>query len=136
MWIVKQGFFAGAGGANDNKDAANYSPAREPSACTVGAAESDNQKASYSNWGSIVDIQPPGSQILSAIPNGESKAWSGTSMACPHVVGVAALLISADEAKGADACDKMKKMALKDIIQGIPSGTTKDLLFNDNPGAK
>lgn len=75
---------------NENTDAGNTSPASAPSAITVGAIQSNNARASYSNYGSVLDIFAPGTNILSTWI-GSSTATntiSGTSMATPHVAGL------------------------------------------------
>ena len=79
---------------NSGADACSYSPARAPSALTIGAIDQTNAKASYSNYGSCVDMWAPGSQITSAGISGASSSatMSGTSMATPHVAGLAARL--------------------------------------------
>ena len=79
---------------NSGADACSYSPARAPSALTIGAIDQTNAKAGYSNYGSCVDMWAPGSQITSAGINGagSSATLSGTSMASPHVAGLAARL--------------------------------------------
>jgi subtilisin family serine protease len=78
------------------QDACNYSPARAPHAYTVGATTSSDAKASYSNYGSCVDIFAPGSSITSAwyTSNSATNTISGTSMASPHVAGAAALYLT------------------------------------------
>ncbi len=80
---------------NDNLSACNYSPARVASAITVGATTSSDARASYSNFGSCLDIFAPGSSITSAWYTSDTaiNTISGTSMASPHVAGVAALIL-------------------------------------------
>ncbi|MBR9979179.1 MAG: S8 family serine peptidase, partial [Bacteroidetes bacterium] len=83
---------------NSNRDACRYSPAREPSAITVGATTSSDSRASYSNYGSCVDIFAPGSDITSAHNSSDNATavFSGTSMSAPHVAGVAALFLESN----------------------------------------
>ncbi|PIK38071.1 proprotein convertase subtilisin/kexin type 9 [Apostichopus japonicus] len=78
---------------NENQDACNVSPARAANAYTVGATDDSDTIASFSNYGSCVDIFAPGVDIRSAShsSNSGSATMSGTSMACPHVAGGAAL---------------------------------------------
>jgi len=83
---------------NDNSNACNYSPASEPTAYTVAATDKTNSRASYSNYGTCVDIFGPGSAITSAWIGSPTatNTISGTSMASPHVCGTAAKYWSAD----------------------------------------
>jgi predicted Na+-dependent transporter len=78
---------------NDNDDACNYSPASTSSAVTVGATDDMDQRAYYSNYGSCLDIFGPGSSIESAYIGSPSATatMSGTSMAAPHIAGIAAV---------------------------------------------
>ena len=80
---------------NSNANACNTSPARVASAVTVGATTSTDARASYSNYGTCLDVFAPGSNITSAWSTSDSatNTISGTSMAAPHAAGVAALIL-------------------------------------------
>ena len=82
---------------NSSTDACSSSPARAPSALTIGAIDRSDSQAAYSNFGSCVDLWAPGSNITSAWIGGSSatRTISGTSMATPHVAGLAARLAQA-----------------------------------------
>lgn len=59
------GVFVAVAAGNENQDAANVSPASEPSVCTVGATDSSDRRSSFSNYGRVLDIFAPGTNILS-----------------------------------------------------------------------
>jgi subtilisin family serine protease len=92
--VVGAGIPVVVAAGNDNVDACTQSPAGVLSAITVGATESSDGKASYSNYGSCVDIWAPGSSIISLWNDGGIEILDGTSMAAPHVAGVAARILS------------------------------------------
>lgn len=78
--LVSAGVFLAVAAGNDAADAANYSPASETSACTVGATTSSDALASYSNYGSVVDVLAPGSSIISSYIGSTSATvsfWPG-----------------------------------------------------------
>merc|ERR1711963_822656 len=81
---------------NSNSDACNFSPAFADNAITVGSTTSTDTRSGFSNYGRCVNIWAPGSAVLSAGIRSDtsSSTKSGTSMACPHVSGAAALVLS------------------------------------------
>src|SRR5205814_7893300 len=83
---------------NSNADACSSSPARVSQALTVGSSTSDDVRSSFSNFGTCVDLFAPGSRITSAWNTSDTatNTISGTSMATPHVAGVAALYLAND----------------------------------------
>merc|ERR1719213_1443402 len=93
---VNAGVTVVVAGGNSNSDACGFSPAFVPSAITVGSTTSLDQRSSFSNYGSCTDIWAPGSSVKSAAHTLDtgSATFSGTSMACPHVSGGAAIVLS------------------------------------------
>jgi len=122
---------------NENADACNTSPASAPSAITVAASEITDNRASYSNFGSCVDIYAPGSNIYAAFGSGSSNTTyatlSGTSMASPHVAGTAALYLGSKVALTPVAVhDRLLTDASDGKIKGNVGVTVNKLLFLKN----
>ncbi|KHN93746.1 subtilisin-like protease PR1I [Metarhizium album ARSEF 1941] len=132
--MIQSGVFLAVAAGNDAADASNTSPASEPSVCTVGATDISDGLSSFSNYGNVVDILAPGSNILSTWPAGRTNTISGTSMATPHIVGLGAYLASLEGYPGPQAlCERIRALATRDAISGVPGGTVNLLAFNGNP---
>ncbi|KAK6334583.1 subtilisin-like serine protease [Orbilia javanica] len=117
---------------NENQNAANVSPASAPNAITVGAADSNNRKASFSNYGAVVDVFAPGVSVLSswATDDKATRSISGTSMACPHVAGLAAYYISTTgNSDPAAITEKIVGSAVGQLISP-PKDTTDKIAYN------
>ncbi len=113
-------------------DACNASPAREATAITVGATNSADQRASFSNYGACLDLFAPGVNILSAWHTGDNaeQTVSGTSMAAPHAAGAAALFLQkAPSASPADVADALIAAATEGVVSNAGSGSPDRLLY-------
>ncbi len=124
--------FAVAAG-NSGADACSTSPASTPNALTVGATESNDYRASYSNYGSCLDIFAPGSGIYSSYIGSSSSyaSLSGTSMASPHVAGVAALILgSYPTYSPSQVRSAMLAGGTANIVVGPGTGSPNVLLTN------
>lgn len=94
--LVSAGVTTAVAAGNDNSNACNYSPASTPTAICVGATARSDARSTFSNYGNCVHIFAPGTSIYSSWIPGTSayNTISGTSMACPHVAGLAAAVLS------------------------------------------
>ncbi|KAL2192942.1 serine protease [Corynascus similis CBS 632.67] len=102
---------------NENQDVANWSPSSAPSAITVGATGRNDRRANFSNWGSGVDIFAPGVDIVSAWHTSDDAQYlmSGTSMAGPHVAGLAAYYIARDGISGSAVRQRILDLATEGV---------------------
>ena len=130
--LANSGVFVAAGAGGDNGNACNVSPASAASATTVAATTSSDARASYSNYGSCVDLYAPGSSITSTWYTSTSavNTISGTSMAAPHVAGAAARYKSTyGNASTATIDTWIKNRATLNVVTSNPAGTPNRLLY-------
>jgi subtilisin family serine protease len=130
--VVNSGIFMAVAAGNDSADACTYSPASTPVATTVAATNSRDCYATYSNYGSCVDLYAPGSSITSAgiTTLGATQTLSGTSMAAAHVAGVAALYKGTYGDASQSTIDTwLKTNATLGIVCNNPPGTPNLLLY-------
>ncbi|KAI0843925.1 alkaline proteinase [Daldinia vernicosa] len=120
---------------NSATDAGSTSPASAANAITVGAIDSSWSIASYSNYGSVVDVFAPGTDVLSSWIGGDTatNTISGTSMATPHVTGLSLYLIALEGlTTPAAVTSRIKALYTTGKLTGIPSGTVNAVLYNGN----
>lgn len=117
---------------NSNTNACTQSPARAPSAITVAATQSNDARASFSNFGTCVDIFAPGVSITSAwyTSTTATNTISGTSMAAPHVAGAAALYLQTNpSASVATVTAALTTNATLNVVTSPGSGSPNRLLY-------
>ncbi|WP_328640977.1 S8 family peptidase [Streptomyces canus] len=121
---------------NDGLPAGLYSPADVPQAITVGATDTKDTRAGFSNYGSALDLFAPGVSITSAgITSDTARAtYSGTSMATPHAAGTAALYLAGHpKATPAQVGKALVKMAASGKVSGRGAGSPDKLLQVPGP---
>ncbi|HEX5569677.1 MAG TPA: S8 family peptidase [Streptomyces sp.] len=115
---------------NENQNACNVSPASASGVMTVAASDSSDRRASFSNWGSCANLYAPGVSVNSTRMGGGSTSLSGTSMAAPHVAGVAALYKSTyGDASSSTVSNWLTNNATANVINNNYSTTPNRLLF-------
>ncbi|GIZ42790.1 hypothetical protein CKM354_000604500 [Cercospora kikuchii] len=127
------GIFVAVAAGNDGADARQTSPASEPSVFTVGATDANDNRASFSNFGPVVDGFAPGVDIKSAWIGSRTatNTISGTSMACPHVAGLAAYLIGLEGPRSPAAlAARIKALATTGVIVNGGAGSPNTLVYN------
>lgn len=118
---------------NSGANTANTSPASAPKVCTVGGSDAKDYLYVDSNWGPAVDIIAPAVDVYSTLPGNKYGAMQGTSMATPHVAGLAAYLAARDRlVANGTLCDTIVSTASKDVIHNQYRDTVNLLVFNGN----
>jgi subtilisin family serine protease len=131
--LANSGVAIAVAAGNSNTDACTQSPARAANAITVGSTTSSDARSSFSNFGVCLDLFAPGSGILSAYINSDTSTatLSGTSMASPHVAGVAALYKQANPSASASTIrNAIVNGATTNVISGAGSGSPNRLLYS------
>ncbi|MER6779974.1 MULTISPECIES: S8 family peptidase [unclassified Streptomyces] len=114
---------------NSTKDACFISPASAQRVLTVAASNQWDEETDFSNWGACVTVYAPGQAIVSAKLGGGSVALDGTSMAAPHVAGVAALYKQAHPtADPAEINEFIDEKSTKDVLSSISKSSPNTLL--------
>lgn len=131
--MINSGVTTVVAAGNNNMDACNYSPARAANAITVGATYTADQKATYSNFGNCVDMWAPGSLITSVsyANDTDSRIMSGTSMASPHVTGVAALYLAVNpNANPATVAQNIFNTSTPNVVTGLDIASPNRLVYS------
>ncbi len=127
--LSSSGVFVAVAAGNENQNACNVSPASASAPTVVAASDKTDTRASFSNYGSCVELYAPGVAITSTWLNGGTSTISGTSMASPHVAGVAALYKSGGDAASSTVNSWLLSNATGSAVRSNPSGTPNRLLF-------
>jgi subtilisin family serine protease len=128
--MANLGFVMVVAAGNSNADACSYSPSRAANALTVGATQTNDSRASFSNFGTCLDVFAPGTSIRSLQWNSPSGSMlmQGTSMAAPHVAGIAALAWGASPSSTASAISaQVVAQAIPDVVTNQGAGSTRSL---------
>ncbi|HEX6077907.1 MAG TPA: S8 family peptidase [Micromonosporaceae bacterium] len=128
--MANAGVFTAVAAGNSNISACNYSPASASNVTTVAASDRTDLRASFSNYGSCVEVYAPGVSVTSTWRNGGTNTISGTSMASPHVAGVAALYKHTyGDAASSTINSWIINNSTLNVIRSNPSGTPNRLLY-------
>ncbi|MEV0286804.1 S8 family peptidase [Kribbella sp. NPDC050820] len=131
--MINSGVFLAASAGNTGANSCDRLPRKISTALVVAASTSTDARASYSSTGSCVDIYAPGSAIVSTLPGNTTGSYNGTSMATPHVAGVAALYLQGSpSASPATVKSYIETNATPNVISGGSTGGTVNRLLYSN----
>jgi subtilisin family serine protease len=131
--LIADGLIVVGAAGNQNRDACLYSPASEPSVISVGGIDRAALRASYSNYGSCVDIFAPGSDLVGAWFGSTDiyRSSSGTSNAAPIVSGIVALMLQDNPSlTQSQVKERLKTNATRDVLFNIGSGSQNLLAYS------
>lgn len=120
---------------NEGVSASTRSPASAPNAITVGAINSNWAEDTYSNYGTVVDILAPGTSVLSSYigSNSATASLTGTSMATPHVAGLALYLAVLENINTPSALTtRIKALGTTGRVSNLRSGSPNLIAYNGN----
>ncbi|MEI8069594.1 MAG: S8 family serine peptidase, partial [Actinomycetota bacterium] len=141
--VINDGVVMAVAAGNSSANACNSSPSRAPNAITVGATgafnigETTDSRSGYSNFGTCLDIFAPGSNIVSSWMGSTTatNTISGTSMATPHVAGVAAVLFGRyPTSTPAEIATMLRNSATPNVVLAAGTGSPNYLLYLDPLG--
>ncbi|MDP9434725.1 MAG: S8 family peptidase [Actinomycetota bacterium] len=128
--LANAGVFVAVAAGNESQNACNVSPASASNVTAVGATDRSDTRASFSNYGSCVDVYAPGVSITSTWLSGTTKTISGTSMASPHAAGVGALYKAVyGDAASSTVNSWIINKATANVVKSNPTGTPNRLLY-------
>lgn len=114
-YAIKKGVTVVVSAGNEYGNTSNYCPSHIADAIVVGAVDENDNRASFSNIGSSLDVVAPGVDIVSCVPGGGYKSYRGTSMAAPHVSAIAAMFMSVYPKKRPDEIEEMIEGCARDL---------------------
>lgn len=128
--LVKSGVFLAVAAGNETSDACLSSPASATGVYTTAASDENDQAATFSNFGSCVEGYAPGVGITSVVPGGGTDTWDGTSMASPHIAGIAALnKEKLGDRRSGKILRWFEKYSAQGVITGAPPTTPANLAW-------
>ncbi|KAH7144136.1 peptidase S8/S53 domain-containing protein [Dactylonectria estremocensis] len=127
------GIFVAVAAGNNGLDASLFSPGSAANAFTVGTVDKTNTRPSGTNYGKAISIFAPGVSITSLGISGKdaTAVMSGTSMAAPHVAGLALYLMDIEGVQGPAAVGaRIKNLGTKNVVKSAGSGSPNSLAYN------